>query len=83
MPRVKAKRAKKRVSRAIVFCVPSFESASGYHDVSWAADGDLNKADRRGHVRRFRSGRAGWERAKAFARAKAKTLGVKASIHPY
>ena len=82
---VKTKRAKRSVrkSRAIVWCVPSFETFHGYHDVSWAADGDLNKASRRGHVKRFRSGRAGWERAKAFARAKAKTLGVKASIHPY
>ena len=81
--RAKAKRTKKRVSRAVVWCCPSFETAHGFHDVSWAADGDLNKAVRRGHTKRFRSGRAGWERAKAFARAKAKTLGVKASIHPY
>lgn len=77
------KRVGRRMSRAIVWCVPNFESASNYHEVAWAADGDLNKSYRRGHVRRFRSGRAGWERAKAFARAKAKTLGVKASIHPY
>ncbi len=73
-----------RKSKAVVFAVPSSETSdSRFHEVSWAKDGNLNAAYRRGDERRFRSGRAGWERAKAFARAKAKSLGVKATIHPY
>ena len=69
--------------KAVIWCVPGHESGSGYHEVTWAADGDLNKAARRGLTRRFIRNRAGWERAKKFARAKARESGVKASIHPY
>jgi len=71
-------------NKAIVWCVPSSETADArYHNVSWAKDGNLNASHRRGDTRRFRTGRPGWERAKKFARAKAKELGVKATIHPY
>jgi len=71
-------------SKAVVWAVPSSESSdSRYHSVSWATDGNLNASYRRGHTRNFRSGYAGWVRAKAFARTQAKKMGVKADIHPY
>jgi len=71
-------------NKAVVWAVPSSETADArFHDVAWAADGNLNASHRRGHTKRFRSGYAGWLRAKRFARAKAKELGIEASIHPY
>jgi len=48
------------------------ETMTGYYEVMWAKDGDLNKSSRRGDVKRFRL----WSRAKAYARTKAKSLGV-------
>lgn len=69
--------------KPIVWAVPGDETGSGYHEVTWAKDGDLNKAARRGNTKRFIRNYAGWLRAKKFAHDKAKTLGVKASIHPY
>lgn len=80
---VKIKKAKKR---AVVWVVPSDETADGrYHEVSWAKDGNLNAAHRRGHIRRFAQmgGIKGYRRAVAFARKKAKDLGVKATVHPW
>jgi len=71
-------------NKAEVFAVPSSESADArYHEVAWAKDGNLNASYRRGDLRRFRSGYPGWLRAKKFAHAKAKELGIKATIHPY
>ena len=69
--------------KPIVWTVPGHETGSGFHEVTWAKDGDLNKAHRRGDTKRFIRNYAGWLRAKKFAHAKAKTLGIKASIHPY
>ena len=48
------------------------ETESGYYEVMWAGDGDLNKATRRGAVKKFKL----WSRAMAFAKAKARSLGV-------
>jgi len=58
-----------------VFAVHKDETASGrYHEVSWAQDGNLNAAGRRGDVKRFRL----WSLARRFANQKAKELGTKA-----
>jgi len=71
------------MAKAVVWCVPGHATSSGYNEVLWAKDGDLNKASRRGDKKRFIYNRTGWQRAKEFARVKAKQLGVKASIHPW
>ena len=61
-------------SKAAVFAVHKDETADGrYHQVSWAKDGDLNKAHRRGDVKSFRM----WLSARSFAIKKGKELGVK------
>ena len=58
-----------------VFAVHKDETATGkYHEVSWAKDGDLNAAYRKGNVRSFRI----WASARRFALKKAKELEVKA-----
>ena len=73
-------------NKAVVFAVHTFETQSRFHEVTWAADGDLVKAGRaagrgvkntpaRG-MRRFRQ----WGKAKAFARQVGKQLGVKPII---
>ena len=60
-----------------VFAVHKTETTDGrFHEVAWAADGDLNAAYRRGNIRRFRF----WPLAKHFAKGKGKTLGVKPTI---
>ena len=70
--------------KAKVFAVPSDETGDGrYHEVCWAKDGNLNASHRRGDEKRFMSNHKGWRRAVAFARDKAKALGVKATIHSY
>jgi len=69
MPKIKSRRS------PAVFAVHKDETADGrYHEVSWARDGDLNAAYRRGNVRRFRM----WISARKFANKKAKELGTKA-----
>jgi len=68
------KRGRYRVEPS-VFAVHKDETADGrYHEVSWARDGNLNVAHRRGNVRRFRL----WANARSFANKKAKELGTKA-----
>ena len=58
-----------------VFAVHKDETADGrYHEVSWAMDGNLNAAHKRGNVRQFRL----WISAKKFANRKAKVLKTKA-----
>jgi len=72
----KEKRGRFKVE-PLVFAVHKDETADGrYHEVMWALDGDLNKAERRGNVKRFRL----WVTAKAFARSKAKALGARLTL---
>lgn len=67
------KRGRYRVEPS-VFAVHKDETADGrYHQVLWALDGNLNKAHRRGNVRRFRL----WSSAKAFAIKKGRDIGAK------
>lgn len=78
----KTKRGKKigtKKSRAVVFAVPDYESASGYHEVAFAKDGDLNAAHRRGDIRRFRN----WEKATEFAEKVGKKMGAEVVIHSF
>lgn len=57
-----------------VFAVHKEETSSGrFHEVMWAKDGNLNAAERRGNIKRFRL----WMSARKFALRKAKELGVK------
>ena len=55
-----------------VFATNKWDTGNRFHEVIWAKDGDLNKAYKRGHVKRFRL----WRLAKAFAAAKARTMGL-------
>lgn len=60
-----------------VFAVHKSETHTGrYHEVLWANDGNLNAAQQRGDIKRFRR----WGLAGKFAKDKAKTLGIKATI---
>jgi len=77
MKRLRHKRTRQSRTRARVFACHKSETADGrFHEVSWAKDGNLNAAYRRGNVKRFRL----WGRAKNFANTKGKALGVKAVI---
>jgi len=58
-----------------VFAVPNDETASGYHEVTYTKGTDLN----RGRTKKFRK----WIKAVEFAKAKAKELGCRPTIHPY
>jgi len=70
----KADRRASRVTGARVFAVHKSETADGrYHEVLWALDGNLNAAQKRGNIKRFRL----WSRARNFANQKAKQLGCK------
>lgn len=72
----KAKRGRYQV-RPKVMAVHKGETADGkYHEVIWAKDGNLNAAERRGHIRRFRL----WPLAKKFAIRKAKAMQALLSI---
>lgn len=72
----KEKRGRYKVE-PLVHAVHKSETADGrYHEVLWAKDGNLNAAYRRGQVKRFRD----WSKAKAFARQKAKAMGITATI---
>lgn len=62
-----------------VFLVSGDETSSGMHEVSWAADGDLNKAYRTGNYRKFSK----WDDAEKFKASKEKELGIRvASPNP-
>ena len=66
------------MAKAKVFAVPKDETADGrFHEVTWAKDGNLNLAVRRGNVKRFRD----WRKAKAFAAGKAKTMKAELITH--
>lgn len=67
------------VVEPIVFAVPNSETISGYHEVLWAKDGNLNMAVKRGNIKRFRL----WTKAKYFAKSKGEKMGVKPIIHRY
>lgn len=60
------------MARPSVWIFTPDETRTGYYEVVWAKDGDLNKSYKRGDVKRFRL----WTKAKAYAKAKAKSLGV-------
>ncbi len=71
----KAPFAKRKAKTPVIFVVPDLETGSGYHEVLYAKDGDLN----RGKKRSFRN----WDKAKEFGREKHKKMGGELIIHPY
>ncbi len=71
----KAPSAKREAKTPVIFVVPNIETGSGYHEVLFAKDGDLNH----GKKKRFRD----WDKAKDFGRDKHKKMGGELIIHPY
>jgi hypothetical protein len=62
-------------TKAKVFAIHKAETFnSRYHEVIWAANGNLNTAAKRGYIRRF----VEWSDAKSFAAKKARELNTKA-----
>lgn len=65
--------------KAQVFAVPGYESGSGKHEVIFAPDGDLNKAAKKGNIKRFKK----WDDAEKFAHQKGKELNAEVMVHSY
>jgi len=57
-----------------VFCVPNWETCTGYHEVRYTRKNDLNRA----RTKRFRN----WSKAVQFAKEKAREYGCRPLIHP-
>ena len=71
----KSSKTKERPRVPTVFAVPDIETGSGYHEVIYAKDGDLNH----GKKKRFRR----WDKAMEFARKKHTKMGGELILHPY
>jgi hypothetical protein len=59
-------------ARPTVWVISKFNFHGKYHEVLWARDGDIDAADRRGDIRRFRL----WAKAIAFGKKKKTELGA-------
>lgn len=65
-------RSRRKLEHPTVFAVHRDDIGTSRHRVLWAKDGDLNKAERRGHARWFKH----WGGAVDFAAEKARQIGA-------